>query len=369
MGGFIFFAIIFIGVLFIVHYAVFASLSVFFSFTATWSRAAVWTASFAIPANFFLASFFMHSVDGKVMRAWYALSAFSLGLVSNLFFLVLFGWGVVSGLRFFGVHPKLAVIGVFVAVLGVAVSVYGVSNALRPTVRQVSVTIPGLPEQWKGKMIVQLSDIHLGPIHRTDFLRGVVDQVNGLHPAAVMIVGDLFDGMDGDLDSLVGPLGDIRTEKGVFFSTGNHETYLGVNRSLSALEGTAVEILDDRLVVVDGLAVIGIGYPERGMKKDIPELAASLAGSVPGMPNILLYHAPTDIDRMKESGINLQLSGHTHRGQQFPFNFVTHLVHKGYDYGLYDLGEYTLSVSSGVGTWGPPIRLGTMSEIVVITLE
>lgn len=369
MGGFIFFAIIFIGVLFIVHYAVFASLSVFFSFTATWSRAAVWTASFAVPANFFLASFFMHSVDGPVMRAWYALSAFSLGLVSNLFFLVLFGWGVVSGLRFFGVHPKLAVIGVFIAVLGVAVSVYGISNALRPTVRHVSVAIPGLPDQWKGKMVVQLSDIHLGPIYRTDFLRGVVDQVNELHPAAVMIVGDLFDGMDGDLDSLVGPLGDIRAEKGVFFSTGNHETYLGVARAFSALEGTGVEILDDRVAVVDGLAVIGIGYPERGAEKDVPGLAMSLADSVSGMPNILLYHAPTDIDRMKEAGIDLQLSGHTHRGQQFPFNLATHLVHKGYDFGLYEFGFYSLSVSSGVGTWGPPIRLGTRSEIVVITLE
>lgn len=363
------FVLAFLFVLVGAHFAVFSSLAFLFASFGTWSRTPVLLLSVVFPANFLLASFLMHSVENASVRLWYAVSAFSLGLISNLLFLILLGWGVIFALRLFGAQPKLATIGILVLVFGSAISIYGTSNALRPVVRHEVVAIQGLPEQWKGKTIVQLSDIHLGPVYRADFLREVVDQVNELHPAAVMIVGDLFDGMDGDLGSLAGPLGDIRAEKGVFFSTGNHETYLGVERSLSALGGTGVEILDDRLVVVDGLAIIGISYPEREAEKDIPGLAAALAGSVSGTPNILLYHAPTDIDRMKESGIDLQLSGHTHRGQQFPFQIVTWLVHKGYDYGLYDLGEYTLSVSSGVGTWGPPIRLGTRSEIVAITLR
>jgi predicted MPP superfamily phosphohydrolase len=369
MMTFALFALMFLSVLIGAHLAVFLSLSFFLASFGAWPRVSVLILSVVFPANFILASFLMHSAENASVRLWYTVSAFSLGLISNLFFLIILGWGVIFAVRLFGAQPRMAIIGMAIIIFGSAVSIYGISNAFRPIIRHATVAIQGLPEQWKGKTIVQLSDIHLGPVYRADFLRGVVDQVNGLHPAAVMIVGDLFDGMDGDLDSLVGPLGDIRAEKGVFFSTGNHETYLGVNRSLSALEETGVEILDGRFVVVDGLAIIGISYPDRGAEKDIPALAGAFSRSVPNTPNILLYHAPIDIDRMKESGIDLQLSGHTHRGQQFPFNFVTHLVHKGYDYGLYHFGKYTLSVSSGVGTWGPPIRLGTRSEIVAITLE
>jgi predicted MPP superfamily phosphohydrolase len=369
MMTFAVFALVFLSVLVGAHFFVFSSLAFFFASFGILSRVSVLILSVVFPVNFLLASFFAHSVDNVVSRAWYALSAFSLGLVSNLFFLVLFGWGMILLLRLSGLRLETAVLGMLILAFGTAVSLYGISNAYRPIVKRVSVTIPNLPAQWKGKTIVQLSDIHLGPIYRTHFLRGVVSQVNSLHPDVVVITGDLFDGMDGSIDALASPLGDIRSERGIFFVTGNHETYLGVTRALSALEGTGVEILDDRLVVVDGLAIIGISYPERGAEKDVPALAAELSGSVSGTPNILLYHAPTDIDRMKDSGINLQLSGHTHRGQQFPFNFATHLVHKGYDYGSYDFGGYTLHASSGVGTWGPPIRIGTRSEIVAITLE
>jgi predicted MPP superfamily phosphohydrolase len=369
MVGFLIFVSAFLLVLVIAHYVVFASLASFFTFSGSWSRAIVWIMSAVFPANFFLASFLVRSVEGAFSRSWYLVSAFSLGVISNLFFLVLIGWGLARILRAFGAQPRMAVLGALILVLGTAVSVYGTMNAFRPVVRQTTVTVPGLPEEWKGKTIIQISDIHLGPVYRENFLHGVVDQVNAFRPAAVMIAGDLFDGMDGDLEGLVGPLGDIRTEKGVFFVTGNHETYLGVERSLAVLKETGVKNLDDEIVVVDGLAIIGISYPEREIKKDVSGVAASLVKSVSGMPNILLYHAPSDIDRMRGSGINLQLSGHTHQGQQIPFNLVTRLVHKGYDYGLYERGSYTLSVSSGVGTWGPPLRIGTQSEIVAITLE
>ncbi len=369
MAGIAFFLFAFLCLLVFAHYAVFASLSFLFGLSGFWQRAGVWILSALVPANFLFASFLIHSVENAVSRLWYVISAFSLGLVSNLFFLVLLGWGFVFGFRLIGAQPKLTAIGMAILAIGVSVSVYGVVNAFRPTVRSVEVTIPGLPDGWKGKTVVQISDVHLGPVYREEFLSGVVEKINALHPALVCIAGDLFDGTDGDLDALARPLRDIRSEHGTFFVSGNHETYLGLDRSLSALSGTGVRILDDQAVIVDGVAVIGIGYPERGAKKDIPTLAASLAKEHPGLPSILLYHAPSDIDRMRETGVGLQLSGHTHRGQQVPFNLVTHLVHKGYDYGLYEFGKYALSVSSGVGTWGPPLRIGTQSEIVAITLR
>lgn len=369
MASFLIFVSVMLVVLVGAHYLVFLLFLRAFSFTSLTSNHVALGLAFVLPIGFLFASALVHAWEHALARGVYFLFAFWMGAFVNLLLaaLALLAATFIARLVELDIY-RPAVAGALLA-LALVVSVYGVWNAFHPIVKRISVTIPELPDAWRDKTIVHLSDIHLGPVYRADFLRNVVERTNALDPAAVMITGDLFDGMDGDLDGLVGPLGDIRAEKGTFFVTGNHETYLGVERSLSALEGTGVEILDDRVVVEDGLAIIGISYPERGMQKDIPELATRLSESLVGMPSILLYHSPTDIDRMKETGIGLQLSGHTHRGQQFPFQLVTRLVHKGYDYGLYDFGKYALYTSSGVGTWGPMLRIGTRSEIVVITLE
>lgn len=369
MFAFIAFVSVVSAVLIGVHYFVFLSFLRAFSLSTPFFKYVAIVFSFLLPLGFFAASALAHFWENAFARGLYALFAFWMGAFVNmllaavLFFVIVF----VAKSAGFGM-PRPILAGTLLA-LALAVSLYGAWNAFHPVIKRISVTVPGLPESWKGKTIVHLSDIHLGSVYRTDFLQDVVDRTNALDPAAVMITGDLFDGMDGDLVSLTAPLGDIRSERGTFFVTGNHETYLGVERAFSALEGSGIRILDDRAVVEDGLAIVGIGFPERGMSKDIPKVAASLVKSVGGMPSILLYHAPSDIDRMKGTGVGLQLSGHTHRGQQFPFQLITRLVHKGYDYGLYDLGGYALHTSSGVGTWGPMLRIGTRSEIVAITLR
>ena len=140
-------------------------------------------------------------------------------------------------------------------------SVYGVWNAFYPRVKEVSVRIKNLPPGWEGKTIVQLSDVHLGHIYKADFLRKVVRTVNGLKPDMVVITGDLFDGMDGSLPSLVTPLNDLIAPDGVYFITGNHETYLGVGKAFSILEKTKVKILNDEVRDIRGLQLIGISYP------------------------------------------------------------------------------------------------------------
>lgn len=351
------------------HYFVFLSFLRAFSLSAPLLKYAALVLSFLLPLGFFAASALAHFWENALARGIYSIFAFWMGAFVNILLAALLFLTIVFVAKLAGFGVSRSILAGILLALAFAVSAYGAWNALHPVVKRITVVIPGLPESWKGKTVVHLSDIHLGPVYRAGFLQDVVNRTNALDPAAVMITGDLFDGMDGDLASLTAPLGDIRSERGTFFVTGNHETYLGVERSLSALRESDIRILDDRAVVEDGLAIVGIGFPERGMKKDIPEIAASLVKSVGGMPSILLYHAPTNIDRMKGTGIGLQLSGHTHHGQQFPFQLITRLVHKGYDYGLYDLGGYTLHTSSGVGTWGPMLRIGTRSEIVAITLR
>jgi hypothetical protein len=214
-----------------------------------------------------------------------------------------------------------------------------------------------------------LSDVHLGHIYREKFIKKVVEKVNSQEPEMVLITGDLFDGMDGNLAPIIQPLEDIRAKAETFFVIGNHETYLGLDNVFREIKNTPLRILRDEVVDINGLKLIGIGYPDRGEKKDIVTVLESLKKDYFGKPNILLFHTPVAISQIKDLGINLELCGHTHRGQIFPFNLITNLLYRGYDYGLFSMGEYTLYTSNGVGTWGPAMRLGNNPEIVVITLK
>ena len=174
-------------------------------------------------------------------------------------------------------------------------SAYGVANAYHPRLVNFTVRIKNLPPGWQGKTLVQLSDVHLGRILGADFLARVVAKVNAQNPAMVLITGDLFDGADGNLEELVAPLNRLVAPQGIYFVTGNHETYLGVQRSYAALRTTPVRVLADERVVIDGLQVIGISYPERGHALSFAEKMAKLPGFDPALPSILLYHSPTQV--------------------------------------------------------------------------
>lgn len=348
------------------HYGIYAFLVQFFP--AHILKPLAWLLAF-FSVSFFIASIAAHWIDNLLSRAFYFASGIWLGTMINLL-LAIFSTAVVLWIvRMTPLNISESMIaGSFLAIACI-MSIYGVWNAMHPRIQNISVTIPKLPDAWRGQKLVQISDVHLGHIYRAPFLKQVVEMINKENPKLVVITGDLFDGMDGGLPELVEPLNDLNAPKGVLFVGGNHETYLGTQKSLDVLTQTKIHILQDEVVDVDGIAFIGISYPERGEEKDVVEIIQSLGDRIAQKPSILLYHAPKMIAEVAKTGIHLQLSGHTHQGQQFPFQFITHLVHKGYDYGLYTLGNYSLYTSSGVGTWGPPMRIGTQSEIVVITLQ
>lgn len=253
-------------------------------------------------------------------------------------------------------------------------TLYGLFSAANPVIREDTVYIRNLPAAWEGKKIVQITDVHLGHIIRSDFARRIVNLVNTTDPAAVFIVGDLFDGMDGHLEGLLEPFNDFRSQYGTYFVTGNHETYLGTGKTLDIIKKTNIHPIDDMLVNLDGLQLVGIGYPpvrgfpEQGKMQHIKGVLDKI-GYDRTRPSIVLYHTPTDIDVFRSLGVSLQLAGHTHRGQMYPYNLVTNRIFRGYDFGTYPEGDYTLSVSSGVGTWGPPLRTDSRSEVVVLTLR
>lgn len=321
----------------------------------------------ALSVSFIVSSIVAHYYNNVFTRGFYCLSAVWLGVLTNAVFIFALLW-IVSSLVVL-VYPALPlpVIGWGVLVLVTLSSAYGLYNAANPIVREDTVYIRNLPASWEGKSVLQLSDVHLGHIIRSEQARRIVEMTRDMDLAAVLIVGDLFDGMDGYLDGLVEPFNGFRSEYGTYFITGNHETYLGTGRTLDIVRKTNINIIDDVLVDLDGLQLVGLASPERGMRRDVAAVMKQI-GYDRARPSIVLYHTPTEIDMFRPLGVSLQLAGHTHRGQLYPFNLITSRVFRGYDFGVYREGDHTLSVSSGVGTWGPPMRTNSRAEIVVLRL-
>jgi len=363
------FLIAILSVLYFGHYFIYCSSVHFFSLTGKGGKAVLALCLFFLPTSFIAASILARQLENPFSRALYFCSGLWLGIGLTLIVFFALAWAAWGAARLSAHRPSPAVFGFAAAALACLYSGYGVWNAYHPRIANVTVRIENLPSEWRGKKVVQLSDVHLGHILGRAFLQMIVDKVNAEHPSIVFITGDLFDGMDGRLDELVGPLNDLRASLGIYFVTGNHETYLGTGRAYAALKKTKARILSDEMVVIMGLQIIGVSYPERGFSKDIAEVMRELPKFDPRMPSILLWHNPTQIEPIKAAGVNLQLSGHTHKGQIFPIQFISRLVYHKYYNGLHVEGNYSIYTTSGVGTWGPTMRTGNHPEIAVIHLE
>jgi hypothetical protein len=365
----LFFILIAFSILILSHYFIYFSLSQFFGIAAPGARAGLAAILFLLPASFIASSILAHWTDNFVSRALYFCSGLWLGVGLTLIVTLAVAWGAWGAAKLFTRSPRPASFGWVAVVLACLYSTYGLWNAYHPRVQNITVRINNLPPAWRGRKVVQLSDLHLGYILRAGFATRLVAMVNAEEPDLVVITGDLFDGADGKLEELVAPLEALRAPLGIYFVTGNHETYLGVQRAYAALRTTPVRILADETVIIDGLQVIGVSYTERGQSKNFARAIADLRGLDPALPSILLYHSPTHIAEAKAAGVSLQLSGHAHHGQIFPIQFISRLVYGRYYHGLHVEGDYTLYASSGAGTWGPTMRTGNHPEIAVIRPE
>lgn len=315
-----------------------------------------------------LSSYLIHKKDNFFSRCYYFVSATWVGILIN--FLLAFVASIL--LKF--LLPNIFIDNSYVLYLSLAItlilSVYGLINAFNPKINNYEVEIKDLPSYWENKTIVQISDVHIGPIYREKFFSSVIKKINKLEPEAVFITGDFFDGMESDFSWLHHPLSKIKTKKGIYYSFGNHDLYLGFNKVTKLLRGGPAIVLDNKMKVVEGLQIIGINY---SFNKDF-DLYKAILNQVSYdklKPSILLFHEPKNVKLAKDAGINLQLSGHTHDGQLFPFNFVAKFAYKGYNVGLFKKGTFSLIVNRGLGTWGPPMRTvgrGEISKIKLIKL-
>lgn len=343
---------------------------------------------FFLPIGFILSSILVRWQEILLTKILYFVFSLWLGVLINFLLAIGAAWLITGAAEALGKKINRSVVGVAVLLIVLLYSGYGVFNALSPAVKRITVSVGGLPKEWQGKTIVQISDLHLGEILGKNFLNRVLNRVNSLNPEMVVITGDLFDGMDGNLDAFVGILNGFNAPKGVYYVTGNHEIYLGMEDALTALKKTKINVLDNEIAEIDGLQIIGVSYPGLNPGEDEENIINSYNQE---KPSILLYHAPvdifssqtngnnshkdiylspnTDFTAVKKLGIDLQLSGHTHGGQIFPFNLITKLIYHGHDYGLNRDGDFTLYTTSGTGVWGPTMRTGSRGEIVLITLK
>jgi uncharacterized protein len=265
-----------------------------------------------------------------------------------------------------------AVVGVVVTLLG-----WGYVEAMRvPRIRNVDVTIPRLGQGLDGLRVVLITDTHYGPIDRTRWSAGVTDRVNELGADVVCHVGDIADGTVAVREVQAMPLAAVRAKLARVYVTGNHEYIYEAQEWLDYMQGIGWEALHNRHVVIerggDKLVVAGVDDATAKGSGDVghgANLAAALSDADAELPVLLLAHQPKQLTSAVEAGVDLQVSGHTHGGQIWPFNFLVRLdqpvVH-----GLSSHGERTqLYTSRGAGFWGPPFRVFAPSELTVLTLR
>lgn len=205
----------------------------------------------------------------------------------------------------------------------------------------------------------------MGQFYGAWFSRKLVEKIKALSPTLVCVGGDLYDGAMVDKELVIEPFKKLVPPLGLYFITGNHEEFEDTQKYISVIKEVGMRVLNNEKVDIDGLQLVGVDYKDTVKKKAYTKIMESLALDRQ-KPSILLKHTPRDMEVAERAGISLQISGHTHKAQMYPLSYITRALYKGFDYGLKKFGTMSVYTSSGVGSWGPPMRVGSRAEIVEI---
>jgi len=323
----------------------------------------------ALSVSFLAFSIVSHFWDNIIVAAGYYLAGVWLilcgySMIALALALVIFGLS--------GWQPQT--LGIIAIGLSSLLTIYGMINARIIRTVNLQVKLPNLPEAWANRTIVMVSDIHLGHILRIGFAKRVIKKINRLKAHVVLIPGDFYDGVHTDFPGLADAFKKLNAPLGSFFSSGNHEMFAGYGVCERAISHAGIKILENQKVEIDGLQFVGLSYhgdpvtydgeTDENVKSRLDQI-----GINKDQPSILLKHVPNHLAAVEAAGINLQLSGHSHQGQVWPGSHITKKIWKGFDYGFKTFGKLQVYTSSGVGTWGPPLRVFTKAEIVKINLQ
>lgn len=348
MMGFFVFIAVFMGVCFAGNFYIFRRLASLFGIKPGWC--------FYVVVILLSASYVAATISGAffhnfITRLFYIAASTWLG-VGLLFISVLFVFEFINILF----RPPAITAGWLIIGAAAVLSICSIINAQLLFVRKIQATAP------VDMKLVQLSDIHIGSVG-ANFLNRVVEKTKQLKPDVVLITGDLMDPHGSFKSNGFSVLNDI--EAPVFFVTGNHEGYADLDRVGKVLKNAKVRWLRNEAVDFNGIEIIGID--DSDSKSQVAKRLEGIAVE-PEKFNVLMYHRPDGFEAAADKGVDLMLAGHTHNGQIFPFNFFVRLFFR-YMKGLYKHDDCLLYVSPGTGTWGPRMRLGSRSEVVLIELE
>lgn len=354
--------------LLLAHWFLFSTAVHFLPISGTAEQALGW-ALVVLAISFVAAAMLSFRYANPAVEALYKAAAVWLGFLNFFFWAACLCWLVALGLRLAGSNTAAVRerVGETLFGLAILVGVYGLMNARWIRERRVTVSLPGLPETWRGRTALLVSDLHLGHVNGAGFAGRIAEIARRLNPDAVFIAGDLYDGSKVDPKQLAKPLFELAPPLGVYFCGGNHEDFGDAAEYESTLRKAGIRVLHNERVNVNGLDVIGVSYRDAAYPMHLRTFLDGLA--LNGTASVLLNHVPSRLPIVEQAGVSLQLSGHTHGGQVVPFTWLTRRAFGKYTYGLQRFGRLQVLTSSGAGTWGPPMRVGSEAEVVLITFE
>jgi uncharacterized protein len=365
---FAFFATIVQLILFAVHAFVYETCVYFFAPLSAPSISILRISFGLLSISFVTGSLLAFRFSNAIVRVYYSAAAAWLGTFSFLFLSSWACWLAYGAATLVGLNPDKQSLALIFLVAALVASLYGLVNSAATRVQRITVNLEKLPAPWRGRTAALVSDVHLGHVRNLGFIRRIAKMVGGLKPDIVFITGDLYDGTSADFNGLAAPWSSIAPPLGKYFVLGNHEGFTDSTRYLNAVASAGIRVLNKEKVELDGLQLVGVHYHDATHAEHFGSVLQSIQIDR-ARPSILLTHAPDHLPVSADAGISLQLSGHTHRGQFFPFTFFVKRMYGPFAYGLNRLGDMWVYTTSGAGTWGPPLRVGTNPEIVLIRFE
>ncbi len=371
-------------ILFLGHWFLYVTWASFFGGIA--SSGTMKVALAALSVSFVLASLRGWYSHHPLLRMFYTAAAVWLGLASYFLWASVLCWIVYGVVRVMGLGWAPRYIAAVLFGAAVLIGIYGIVNAAWLRVTRINVALPNLPQPWRGRVAALVSDTHLGHVRNGRFIRRVVRKLGDLQPDIVFLAGDLYDGMAADFEKLAEPWRELTSPStaepelradsratvkpplGVYYIAGNHEEFYSHAEYHGPLVAAGVRELNNQKVEVDGLQVVGVHYADAAHPERYRQILRNAALDR-NRASVLLLHAPVHMEVAETEGIGLQLSGHTHGGQFYPYTWIAGRVWGRFIHGLQRAGNLQIYVNYGAGTWGPPLRVGTFAEVVLITFE
>jgi uncharacterized protein len=321
-----------------------------------------------LSVSFVGASLLAFRYTNALVRAFYRAAAVWLGLLSFLFLASILSWVIFGIAHLVGLSLNFHNIVQWMFSAAVVAGTLAVFNANWTRITRATVRLSNLPDSWRGRKAALISDVHLGHVRNGSFLRRMVATILREAPDAIFIAGDLYDGTAIDEVRAAEPLSKLSAPHGVYFVAGNHEQFGDDSKYLHAIASAGVRVLSNEKVEVDGLQIVGVPYNNATQNAHLASVLKNVRLDRE-RASILLTHAPDYPEVAEAAGVSLQLSGHTHLGQFIPWSWMARRIYRQFVYGLSRIGRMQVFTSSGAGTWGPPLRLGSNPEIVMLQFE